>query len=78
MTPSSLASLGGGGAAMHPDLPNKVIESTQRAKPCSGLRDDGRSVGSVPIRRAICFWRGQKAAGLSCRRLEGKVINEGG
>ena len=30
---SSLASLGGGGAAMHPDLPSKVIESTERAKP---------------------------------------------
>ena len=33
---SSLASLGGGGAAMHPDLPSKVIESTQRAKPAQG------------------------------------------
>ena len=33
---SSLNSLAGGGAAMHPDLPNKVVEATERAKPAQG------------------------------------------
>ena len=54
-----------GGAAMHPDLPGKVIESTQRAKPAQGY--GMTEVCGLSIYTAgDLFWLGRKAVGRSC------------
>ena len=74
---SSLASLGGGGAAMHPDLPNKVIESTQRAKPAQGYGMT-EVCGISTYTAGDLFLARPESCGPLVPTLEGKVINEAG
>ena len=74
---SSLASLGGGGAAMHPDLPGKVIESTQRAKPAQGYGMT-EVCGLSTYTAGDLFLARPESCGPLVPTLEGKVINEAG
>ena len=74
---SSLASLGGGGAAMHPDLPSKVIESTQRAKPAQGYGMT-EVCGLSTYTAGDLFLARPESCGPLVPTLEGKVINEAG
>ena len=74
---SSLASLGGGGAAMHPDLPGKVIESTQRAKPAQGYGMT-EVCGISTYTAGDLFLARPESCGPLVPTLEGKVINEAG
>ena len=74
---SSLASLGGGGAAMHPDLPGKVIESTQRAKPAQGYGMT-EVCGMSTYTAGDLFLARPESCGPLVPTLEGKVINEAG
>ena len=74
---SSLASLGGGGAAMHPDLPGKVIESTQRAKPAQGYGMT-EVCGLSTYTAGDLFLARPDSCGPLVPTLEGKVINEAG
>ena len=74
---SSLASLGGGGAAMHPDLPGKVIESTQRAKPAQGYGMT-EVCGISTYTAGDLFLARPESCGPLVPTLEGKVVNEAG
>ena len=74
---SSLASLGGGGAAMHPDLPSKVIESTQRAKPAQGYGMT-EVCGISTYTAGDLFLARPESCGPLVPTLEGKVVNEAG
>ncbi len=74
---SSLVSLGGGGAAMHPDLPGKVIESTQRAKPAQGYGMT-EVCGLSTYTAGDLFLARPESCGPLVPTLEGKVINEAG
>jgi acyl-CoA synthetase (AMP-forming)/AMP-acid ligase II len=74
---SSLASLGGGGAAMHPDLPSKVVESTQRAKPAQGYGMT-EVCGISTYTAGDLFLARPESCGPLVPTLEGKVINDAG
>ncbi|GIR82879.1 MAG: hypothetical protein CM15mP84_06270 [Cellvibrionales bacterium] len=69
--------LGGGGAAMHPDLPGKVIESTQRAKPAQGYGMT-EVCGLSTYTAGDLFLARPESCGPLVPTLEGKVINEAG
>ncbi len=74
---TSLVSLGGGGAAMHPDLPGKVIENTQRAKPAQGYGMT-EVCGLTTYTAGDLFLARPESCGPLVPTLEGKVISETG
>jgi acyl-CoA synthetase (AMP-forming)/AMP-acid ligase II len=74
---SSLNSLGGGGAAMHPDLPGKVVETTKRAKPSQGYGMT-EVCGISTYTTGDLFVARPQSCGPLVPTLEGKVINAEG
>ena len=74
---SSLNSLGGGGAAMHPDLPNKVVETTQRAKPAQGYGMT-EVCGISTYTTGDLFLARPQSCGPLVPTLEGKIVNDAG
>ena len=74
---SSLNSLGGGGAAMHPDLPGKVVETTQRAKPAQGYGMT-EVCGLTTYTTGDLFLSRPESCGPLVPTLEGKIVNEAG
>ena len=74
---SSLNSLGGGGAAMHPDLPNKVVETTKRAKPAQGYGMT-EVCGISTYTTGDLFLERPQSCGPLVPTLEGKIVNEAG
>jgi len=74
---SSLNSLGGGGAAMHPDLPNKVIETTQRAKPAQGYGMT-EVCGISTYTTGDLFLARPQSCGPLVPTLEGKIVSDTG
>ncbi len=74
---SSLNSLGGGGAAMHPDLPNKVVEKTQRAKPAQGYGMT-EVCGISTYTAGDLFLARPQSCGPLVPTLEGKIVNDAG
>jgi long-chain acyl-CoA synthetase len=74
---SSLNSLGGGGAAMHPDLPSKVVESTQRAKPAQGYGMT-EVCGITTYTTGDLFLARPQSCGPLVPTLEGKIVNDAG
>ncbi|MFZ9130234.1 MAG: class I adenylate-forming enzyme family protein, partial [Pseudomonadales bacterium] len=74
---SSLNSLGGGGAAMHPDLPSKVIETTQRAKPAQGYGMT-EVCGISTYTTGDLFLARPQSCGPLVPTLEGKIVNDTG
>lgn len=74
---SSLNSLGGGGAAMHPDLPSKVIETTQRAKPAQGYGMT-EVCGISTYTTGDLFLARPQSCGPLVPTLEGKIVSDTG
>ncbi len=74
---SSLNSLGGGGAAMHPDLPGKVVETTQRAKPAQGYGMT-EVCGITTYTTGDLFLARPQSCGPLVPTLEGKIVNSAG
>ncbi|MDG2459748.1 MAG: class I adenylate-forming enzyme family protein [Luminiphilus sp.] len=74
---SSLNSLGGGGAAMHPDLPSKVVETTQRAKPAQGYGMT-EVCGISTYTTGDLFLARPQSCGPLVPTLEGKIVNKAG
>lgn len=74
---SSLNSLGGGGAAMHPDLPSKVVEKTQRAKPAQGYGMT-EVCGISTYTAGDLFLARPQSCGPLVPTLEGKIVNDAG
>jgi len=74
---SSLNSLGGGGAAMHPDLPGKVVETTKRAKPAQGYGMT-EVCGISTYTTGDLFIARPQSCGPLVPTLEGKVVNAEG
>jgi long-chain acyl-CoA synthetase len=74
---SSLNSLGGGGAAMHPDLPGKVVATTQRAKPAQGYGMT-EVCGITTYTTGDLFLARPESCGPLVPTLEGKIVNEAG
>ncbi len=74
---SSLNSLGGGGAAMHPDLPGKVVETTQRAKPAQGYGMT-EVCGISTYTTGDLFLARPQSCGPLVPTLEGKIVNSAG
>ena len=74
---SSLNSLGGGGAAMHPDLPNKVVETTKRAKPTQGYGMT-EVCGLSTYTTGDLFLARPQSCGPLVPTLEGKIVNDEG
>ena len=74
---SSLNSLGGGGAAMHPDLPSKVVETTKRAKPAQGYGMT-EVCGIASYTTGDLFVARPESCGPLVPTLEGKIVNEAG
>jgi len=74
---SSLNSLGGGGAAMHPDLPGKVVETTKRAKPAQGYGMT-EVCGITTYTTGDLFVARPQSCGPLVPTLEGKVVNADG
>ena len=74
---SSLASMGGGGAAMQPDLAFKVANETKRAKPAQGYGMT-EVCGISTYTAGDLFLARPESCGPLVPTLEGKVINEAG
>ena len=74
---SSLNSLAGGGAAMHPDLPNKVVEATERAKPAQGYGMT-EVCGISTYTTGDLFLARPQSCGPLVPTLEGKIVNDAG
>jgi len=74
---SSLSSMGGGGAAMQPDLVSKVASDTVRAKPAQGYGMT-EVCGIISYISGDIFLERSESAGPLCPALEGHAIDAEG
>ena len=74
---SSLSAMGGGGAAMQPDLVGKVAEVTQRAKPTQGYGMT-EVCGIISYIAGDIFLERPSSAGPLVPVLEGRCVGEAG
>lgn len=74
---STLSSMGGGGAAMQPDLAGKVVRETQKAQPTQGYGMTEVS-GIISYTLGDCFVERPESCGPLVPILEGKVIDAQG
>ena len=74
---SSLSSMGGGGAAMQPDLVRKVAAETKRAKPAQGYGMTEVS-GLISYIAGDIFLEKPESAGPLAPTLEGRCVDESG
>lgn len=74
---SSLSAMGGGGAAMQPDLVGKVAEATQRAKPTQGYGMT-EVCGIISYIAGDIFLERPASAGPLVPALEGRCVGEDG
>lgn len=74
---SSLISMGGGGAAMQPDLVSKVVSDTVRAKPAQGYGMT-EVCGIISYISGDIFLERPESAGPLCPALEGHAIDTDG
>lgn len=74
---SSLISMGGGGAAMQPDLVSKVVSDTVRAKPAQGYGMT-EVCGIISYISGDIFLERPESAGPLCPALEGHAVDADG